>query len=75
MMFLPGVSVQEGLCLGVSLWRVSVQGGICPGGLCLGVFVQMVSIRMVSVGRLPESEKWAVRILLEYFLLYVVLKW
>ena len=54
-----GVSVQEGsLCPGVdSLPRVSVQGNLC--------------VRGVSVGRpLPQSEKQAVRILLECFLVF-----
>ena len=46
-----GVSVQGDLCLGVSVWEVSVQGGLCPGevsvqgGLCPGGSLSGVSVR------------------------------
>ena len=54
-MFLPGVSVQEGLCPRRSLSRsVSIQKCLCPGGLCPGGLCPWGSLSMeVSAGRPP----------------------
>ena len=71
------VSVQESLCPGESL----SSRGLCPGvfvwgSLSRGLSPEEVSVQSWSLSRggrvslwrpLPESEKWAVRILLECF--------
>ena len=45
---------------GVSVWGVSVQGGLCPGG--------------VSAMETPcNGNEWAVRILLECILVYIIM--
>ena len=56
-------SLSRGLCLGGSL-----LGGLCPGVSAYGVSVQGGLCPVVSVGRSPESEKQAGRILSECFL-------
>ena len=66
--FVQGVSVQESLSKGLRKGGL-YPGGLCPEDLCSGVSVLEGSLSWRSLQRPPESEKRALPILLECFLL------